>query len=168
MFFLLFSFFFLMIRRPPRSTLFPYTTLFRSLPDALGVEAQIAGVFDQVVIVQSELPLEQAVVHLPELPLRAGRFRRLGGVLRVRVTLAQREVPEHEAQAATQPFLNLLHDRVGTAAVRALVVAVLDEGDGGAGRAAGVIPPADRERELGGGLRVTPAHAGVRSPASDC
>src|SRR2546425_6908538 len=26
----LFSFFFLMIRRPPRSTLFPYTTLFRS------------------------------------------------------------------------------------------------------------------------------------------
>src|SRR2546429_6611440 len=27
---LLFSFFFLMIRRPPRSTLFPYTTLFRS------------------------------------------------------------------------------------------------------------------------------------------
>src|SRR2546429_5827064 len=26
----LYSFFFLMIRRPPRSTLFPYTTLFRS------------------------------------------------------------------------------------------------------------------------------------------
>src|SRR5688572_32423596 len=28
------SFFFLMIRRPPRSTLFPYTTLFRSPHDA--------------------------------------------------------------------------------------------------------------------------------------
>src|SRR2546429_8304479 len=28
------SFFFLMIRRPPRSTLFPYTTLFRSVPAA--------------------------------------------------------------------------------------------------------------------------------------
>src|SRR5690606_42017599 len=28
---LLFIFFFLMIRRPPRSTLFPYTTLFRSV-----------------------------------------------------------------------------------------------------------------------------------------
>src|SRR5687768_17767107 len=27
-----FCFFFLMIRRPPRSTLFPYTTLFRSVP----------------------------------------------------------------------------------------------------------------------------------------
>src|SRR2546425_11488798 len=29
-------FFFLMIRRPPRSTLFPYTTLFRSLFGAIG------------------------------------------------------------------------------------------------------------------------------------
>src|SRR5438876_5327502 len=28
-------FFFLMIRRPPRSTLFPYTTLFRSLGDTV-------------------------------------------------------------------------------------------------------------------------------------
>src|ERR1039457_7333814 len=28
----LYLFFFLMIRRPPRSTLFPYTTLFRSMP----------------------------------------------------------------------------------------------------------------------------------------
>src|SRR2546425_12899025 len=31
-------FFFLMIRRPPRSTLFPYTTLFRSSPEKI-VEA---------------------------------------------------------------------------------------------------------------------------------
>src|SRR5258708_29683400 len=37
-------FFFLMIRRPPRSTLFPYTTLFRSrpVPDALTV-MQLSG-----------------------------------------------------------------------------------------------------------------------------
>src|SRR5688572_31658949 len=33
---LLFLFFFLMIRRPPRSTLFPYTTLFRSDRDRVG------------------------------------------------------------------------------------------------------------------------------------
>src|SRR2546427_2697985 len=33
----MFFFFFLMIRRPPRSTLFPYTTLFRSGPAASGV-----------------------------------------------------------------------------------------------------------------------------------
>src|SRR3712207_6884238 len=34
-------FFFLMIRRPPRSTLFPYTTLFRSAPVA--AEAHVTG-----------------------------------------------------------------------------------------------------------------------------
>src|SRR5258708_3239571 len=38
------SFFFLMIRRPPRSTLFPYTTLFRSfVPAALSSERSHAG-----------------------------------------------------------------------------------------------------------------------------
>src|SRR2546426_9360639 len=39
-------FFFLMIRRPPRSTLFPYTTLFRSLAAALalaGGEYRLSG-----------------------------------------------------------------------------------------------------------------------------
>src|SRR5258707_2719185 len=39
---LLISFFFLMIRRPPRSTLFPYTTLFRSRGDLGEHRAQIA------------------------------------------------------------------------------------------------------------------------------
>src|SRR5256884_5192746 len=34
-------FFFLMIRRPPRSTLFPYTTLFRSRSDRGHVDAQL-------------------------------------------------------------------------------------------------------------------------------
>src|SRR2546426_8609097 len=33
-------FFFLMIRRPPRSTLFPYTTLFRSRYDRLRLDRQ--------------------------------------------------------------------------------------------------------------------------------
>src|SRR5882762_4911946 len=33
-------FFFLMIRRPPRSTLFPYTTLFRSCPAAASMLAR--------------------------------------------------------------------------------------------------------------------------------
>src|ERR1035438_10781492 len=40
------AFFFLMIRRPPRSTLFPYTTLFRSELEVrikLAVEANRAG-----------------------------------------------------------------------------------------------------------------------------
>src|SRR5206468_12804420 len=33
------SFFFLIVRRPPRSTLFPYTTLFRSEPGLAGGQA---------------------------------------------------------------------------------------------------------------------------------
>src|SRR5690554_7899421 len=38
----MYCFFFLMIRRPPRSTLFPYTTLFRSLEEvASGAEREI-------------------------------------------------------------------------------------------------------------------------------
>src|SRR6266581_5182185 len=45
--YLLFSFFFfLMLRRPPRSTLFPYTTLFRSRredPAALRALVQVRG-----------------------------------------------------------------------------------------------------------------------------
>src|SRR3712207_7582875 len=37
-------FFFLMIRRPPRSTLFPYTTLFRSfVHNGLGAQSAIGG-----------------------------------------------------------------------------------------------------------------------------
>src|SRR2546430_10667905 len=35
--------FFLMIRRPPRSTLFPYTTLFRSLVSAKNVAAAVGA-----------------------------------------------------------------------------------------------------------------------------
>src|SRR5437016_13678320 len=42
--FLFFFFFFLMIRRPPRSTLFPYTTLFRSI---IGFNPRAANSFWQ-------------------------------------------------------------------------------------------------------------------------
>src|SRR5215212_11483033 len=48
-------FFFLMIRRPPRSTLFPYTTLFRShrrLPNGLDLRKQRVPI--GVVAVRSE------------------------------------------------------------------------------------------------------------------
>src|SRR2546426_4703989 len=48
-------FFFLMIRRPPRSTLFPYTTLFRSVP---------------------ALPLARRLGARPHAASRCGRVRR--------------------------------------------------------------------------------------------
>src|SRR2546426_9330941 len=44
--FCFFFFFFLMIRRPPRSTLFPYTTLFRSRPRPHGLSREADGSFD--------------------------------------------------------------------------------------------------------------------------
>src|SRR2546422_3429285 len=51
----LFLFFFLMIRRPPRSTLFPYTTLFRSvdlprdsIARALGAGTLVEGTVEPV------------------------------------------------------------------------------------------------------------------------
>src|SRR5437764_4868079 len=41
-----FLFFFLMIRRPPRSTLFPYTTLFRSIPAGTVFLVELSGRLD--------------------------------------------------------------------------------------------------------------------------
>src|SRR3712207_8693527 len=42
-----------MIRRPPRSTLFPYTTLFRSLGDRVGFAAQGRTEIGEVVRIDS-------------------------------------------------------------------------------------------------------------------
>src|SRR3712207_6866374 len=50
--YIVFLFFFLMIRRPPRSTLFPYTTLFRSYPETVD-----AGVRGEEWLVSEDCPL---------------------------------------------------------------------------------------------------------------
>src|SRR5947209_19782036 len=48
-------FFFLMIRRPPRSTLFPYTTLFRSKrPQPVVVGPRVGGVVGRLHLARSE------------------------------------------------------------------------------------------------------------------
>src|SRR3712207_9296634 len=62
-------FFFLMIRRPPRSTLFPYTTLFRSLDDDVdlaGAEALPGDVLLEVLVVDraAELLLGHDAHHV--------------------------------------------------------------------------------------------------------
>src|SRR3712207_7623584 len=43
-------FFFLMIRRPPRSTLFPYTTLFRSLVQQFSYQLAVDDAFAIIVV----------------------------------------------------------------------------------------------------------------------
>src|SRR2546430_9352096 len=51
-----FCFFFLMIRRPPRSTLFPYTTLFRSrFLRRMAQVPRLFGLFDTTVLDEAAL-----------------------------------------------------------------------------------------------------------------
>src|SRR5258708_22454436 len=57
-------FFFLMIRRPPRSTLFPYTTLFRS--GVIDVMGDTAGQLAQGAEAFQLHRIAQARHHLPE------------------------------------------------------------------------------------------------------
>src|SRR2546426_12270027 len=59
---LCFFFFFLMIRRPPRSTLFPYTTLFRSLGAAEGLGLRVA-----VLVAATTLFFPRSEEHTSEL-----------------------------------------------------------------------------------------------------
>src|SRR3989442_6413642 len=66
-----------MIRRPPRSTLFPYTTLFRSAPPRRRVGQRRAGV--AVEAVGQARAVARAVLHRHRVPLRhprAGAARR--------------------------------------------------------------------------------------------
>src|SRR6266487_6232659 len=74
-------FFFLMIRRPPRSTLFPYTTLFRS---------------DQV-------PRSQRVLHEPD-PCTAVRSEEHTSELQSPVHLVCRLLLEKKKNNITTPF----------------------------------------------------------------
>src|SRR5436309_9357760 len=73
----LYSLFFLMIRRPPRSTLFPYTTLFRSLPPsgATGVRRHVWQ--GGSIIGSVEMTLPRSEEHTSELQSRENLVCRL-------------------------------------------------------------------------------------------
>src|SRR2546429_9664701 len=67
-----FLLFFLMIRRPPRSTLFPYTTLFRSLTIATGDWTDMAVILLVIVVntavgVTQEVRADREITALTEL-----------------------------------------------------------------------------------------------------
>src|SRR2546428_6150086 len=72
-------FFFLMIRRPPRSTLFPYTTLFRSpiSPGARHLEVRARGyeTFDTTVVIEAGVTRSEE--HTSELQSRSDLVCRL-------------------------------------------------------------------------------------------
>src|SRR2546426_10332551 len=65
------SFFFLMIRRPPRSTLFPYTTLFRSLSylAATFLSTSHAGVGGPNLAPPGDGPIAECVARAPGGPV---------------------------------------------------------------------------------------------------
>src|SRR5438067_4856337 len=63
-----------MLRRPPRSTLFPYTTLFRSLGDAGGERGAVGGgVAQRVGVLEPEVDAVGGVFAENEVDQRAGQ-----------------------------------------------------------------------------------------------
>src|SRR3712207_8869955 len=70
-------FFFLMIRRPPRSTLFPYTTLFRSRPrQAVDPRRALCPPVVLRAVLPNHVVGEQQVrKRKEELPIEVGRSR---------------------------------------------------------------------------------------------
>src|SRR3954451_8988716 len=98
----------------------PYVERHARLPARLGelireaphAQAEVARDAEELVVRQLLLMREQLVVVLPEATLRRGRLARLRGGLRHRVALADREVPEHEAQLVAQAVAHAPHARL--------------------------------------------------------
>src|SRR2546422_10772188 len=96
-----------MIRRPPRSTLFPYTTLFRSLAVAAGAPAEQR---EKVAHGGGEDPQVLVVAH-GRGAVALGELLPVGPVDHWNVTEHQRLVSPPR-QAAQHDLLGLVRDRV--------------------------------------------------------
>src|SRR3989441_9192520 len=140
-------FFFLMIRRPPRSTLFPYTTLFRSQPGqrVQRLEEIVAAPDELVARGEADARTVAAVGEQPIRPQVAFDQRgggRLGGVAIRARPLGRRRARRQGQQARG-------HDRRRRRVaerVRDLRVVEVPEGDVIGGR---VRPPPDRGAPAG-------------------
>src|SRR3712207_8413696 len=118
-----------MIRRPPRSTLFPYTTLFRSVVDRL--EAQLAagdrdGVVETTMREVAGLPAE-TVAHLRTLPAWQARVAAAHTIPReLRATDAYRFEPDRFLGVEVPTLLLLGSDSPAAfgAAARAVAAAL--------------------------------------------
>ena len=109
------------------------------VPEALDVELELLGVATKVDGFQGVLVLQQGVVHLPEVALGAGGLGRLGGYLGMRMHVGEREVTPDVTQVIAEGDQQLPDHTLGLTAVRALVVAVLEERDWRVGRAADMV-----------------------------
>src|SRR3712207_9165492 len=101
-----------MIRRPPRSTLFPYTTLFRSIVRG-GMKLLIDRQPDMEVVAEAEdgvEAFERALATRPDLCVLDVSMPRLTGLQ------AARQIKAHMPQ--TQVLMLSMHDEIGRASCR--------------------------------------------------
>src|SRR2546430_10300814 len=98
----LIRFFFLMIRRPPRSTLFPYTTLFRSPPSAPGCSRPAAAVRSVPVAGRSKRAAPRSEEHTSELQSQSN--------LVCRLLLEKKKTKARNDDGPTALMDRLLHD----------------------------------------------------------
>src|SRR2546422_3084486 len=92
--------FFLMIRRPPRSTLFPYTTLFRSHAHRrVGIDNDLTAEQGQRGVLDRGLPGPARQTHQLDAPARVGGDDRVRGV--------GRGVREHHDLASLRGVVDL-------------------------------------------------------------
>src|SRR5256885_12319065 len=96
------SFFFLMIRRPPRSTLFPYTTLFRSHGHDSAVGQAGKALVEGLHLVPRRLP---GAAHRPVLERDEGQGRVLP---HAREAVAHQELRSEEHTSELQSPCNLV------------------------------------------------------------
>src|SRR3712207_7533830 len=78
-----------MLRRPPRSTLFPYTTLFRSVGAAL----------------REPVPLAEGVAGLPHARRQRGRARRPAGDEAAQARQGPARSEEHTSELQSRQYL---------------------------------------------------------------
>src|SRR5256885_8862589 len=98
-----FYFFFLMIRRPPRSTLFPYTTLFRSAVESARASLDLAAATYRQTVLTALQEVEDNLVT-------ASALAREQQVQIEAVAAAQKalDVVNNQYRAGTVAYLNVL------------------------------------------------------------
>src|SRR5215211_1869225 len=108
--------------------------------EALDVgDADRVGVAPQLLVGESQLILEQPIVHLPEAAPGSGGLGRLRRRLRTRVQVVERHVAEHEPEPVAEALEQRVDHRVGVAAVGALEVGIFHERHRGVGGAKYVV-----------------------------
>src|SRR2546422_4089326 len=94
-----------MIRRPPRSTLFPYTTLFRSIKIGALPNASVKGQLEKIWLKAHKQ--EQATVFPIEIVLTevAGATLRAGYSANAEVIISRRRSEEHTSELQSRLHL---------------------------------------------------------------